>query len=443
MAERNRRSGGGREGLKAMDYSSAREYLFGLKGGGAKYGIDRMKLLVERLNHPERRLKVIHVAGTNGKGSVCAMCEAIARAGGYRTGLYTSPHLVRLGERVQVDRQILGEEQIVAYTRELRAVANEIAAVEPTDHPTFFEFMTAMAFLHFVRSQVDVAVVEVGMGGRLDATNVVEPMVCAITSIGMDHCEQLGQTLAAIAREKAGIIKPGRPVVIGRLPPEAREAIEEIARERGAPVHSVEDRYGPEVANWPRTVLRGDHQRANAAVASLIFEILHEKLPVPASSVSRGLEAVDWAGRWQEKTVGSKRMIFEAAHNPEGAAVLDSLLRELVAKEGRKPVIAVGALGEVRARSLLEVVARHAKEIHLFMPAQNRATSFEVLETFIPGEFAGRVERRRVEEAFGSGHCGPGDARDLVVVTGSIYLIGEILERLEEPVPVRESSLQD
>lgn len=426
-----------------MDYTSAKDYLFSLKGKGSKYGIDRMKLFVERLGQPQHRLRVIHVAGTNGKGSVSAMCEAACRAAGLRTGLYTSPHLVRLGERVQVNREILGEEEIVTYTLHLKAVAEEMAAGAPEDHPTFFEFMTAMAFLHFAKCEVDVAILEVGLGGRLDATNVVEPEVSVITSIGMDHCQQLGTTIAGIAREKAGIIKPGKPVVLGRVAPEAREAIEAIARERGAPLTSVEDRFGSDPSAWPRTVLAGDHQRANAAAATLVFETIRDKLPVPPEAVAEGLARVEWPGRWETKQVGGKQLIFEAAHNPQGARALDDQLEKLVAETGRKPVMAVGALGDTRAHALLEVVARHAREIYLFQPNQPRATSTETLRGFIPPDFGGPVTTLAVEDAFAPHGCVLGEPGDTVVVTGSIYLIGEILERLDEPRPVQEGSLQD
>ena len=190
-------------------YSAVQEYLFGLKARGLKFGIDRMRVLVKALGHPERRYPVIHVAGTNGKGSVSALLDAILHAAGWRTGLYTSPHLVKLGERVQVDRQRLTEAEIIAYVNELRPAADDPTLFSAADHPSFFEFMTAMAFLQFARRQVDAAVVEVGLGGRLDATNVVQPEVAAITSIGFDHCDMLGDRLESIAAEKAGIIKPG------------------------------------------------------------------------------------------------------------------------------------------------------------------------------------------------------------------------------------------
>ena len=179
----------------ADDYLAVQDYLFGLKARGVKYGIDRMRLLVAEIGHPERAVPIIHVAGTNGKGSTSALLDAIFHAAGWRTGMYTSPHLVKLGERVQVDRRILTEAEIVAYARELKPAAERIAGASPDDHPSFFEFMTAMAFLQFARRRCDVGIIEVGMGGRLDATNVVTPEIAVITSIGLDHCEFLGERI--------------------------------------------------------------------------------------------------------------------------------------------------------------------------------------------------------------------------------------------------------
>ena len=216
--------------LALAGYPAVQDYLFGLKAAGMKFGVDRMRILSALIGHPERAVPCVHVAGTNGKGSVSAMLEAILRASGQRTGLYTSPHLVRLGERVQVNRTPLSEGEIAAFTRELQPVADRIASDGGIDdRPSFFEFMTAMAFLKFARARCDVSVIEVGLGGRLDATNIVEPEVCVVTSIGLDHCEMLGSTLEAIAAEKAGIIKPGRPVVMGRMPPEAEAALRRVA----------------------------------------------------------------------------------------------------------------------------------------------------------------------------------------------------------------------
>ncbi len=431
--------------LPLAGYAAVQDYLFGLKAGGVKFGVDRMRILSERIGNPERKVPCIHVAGTNGKGSVSAMLESILRCSGQRTGLYTSPHLVRLGERVQVNREILTEEEIVGFVRELQPVAADIARDGgPGDGPTFFEFMTAMAFLQFARRACTFSVIEVGLGGRLDATNVVEPEVSVISSIGMDHCEMLGDTLEAIASEKAGIIKAGRPVVMGRMPPEAEAAIRRIASEKGAPLHSVREEYGEDVEAYPRTNLEGDYQRWNAATATLAARLLPRGLGVAPESISRGLVAVDWPGRWQRIEIGGRLAILDSSHNPEGAAVLDHNLDGLRKEVGRPIVAVVGALGTMRAKALLEVLSRHCRDIHLAVPHQSRASTFEELEALVPAAFQGRLIRSTVEELFPSGSvCTAGGRDDVVVVTGSIYLLGEILGRLEPQRGPGEGRLQD
>lgn len=430
--------------LTSAEYDAAQGYLFSLKARGLKFGIDRMRVFVKALEHPELRYPVIHVAGTNGKGSVAAMLDAILHAAGWRTGLYTSPHLVKLGERVQVDRQRLSEAEIVSYTNELRPVAGNRLLFGEEDHPSFFEFMTAMAFLQFARRQVDVAVVEVGLGGRLDATNVVQPDVAAITSISLDHCEMLGDRIELIAAEKAGIIKPGVPVVLGRMPAAAEEVIRAIAAELCAPLFSVRESFGEEVDGYPHTCLEGDYQRWNAATATLVARLLPERWRLRDDTIARGLMHADWPGRWQRMSIGGRTLVMDASHNPEGAQVLDANLARLVAETRRKPVIVTGALGEYRARALLEVIGRHASEIHLAIPHQERACSFAELEHCLPPEFGGRVSHTTVAEAFpGPDRCALGGPDDVVVVTGSIYLIGEIFERIEPGRGVGEGRLQD
>ena len=425
-------------------YAAVQDYLFSLKARGLKFGVDRMRVLVEALGHPERRCPVIHVAGTNGKGSVAAMLDAILHTAGWRTGLYTSPHLVKLGERVQVNRQLLGEAEIIAYTNELRPVAEQPALFGADDHPSFFEFMTAMAFLQFARQAADLAVIEVGLGGRLDATNVVEPEVTAITSIGFDHCDMLGDRLELIAAEKAGIIKPGRPAVLGRMPAVAEAVIRAIAAEREAPVTTVREVYGDELARYPQTNLEGDYQRWNAATATLVARLLPARWGLTDEIVARGLMHANWPGRWQRITLGGRPLILDASHNPEGAQVLDANLTKLVAEAGRKPIVVTGALGEYRARALLEVIARHAGEIHLAIPHQARACGYGELEHSVPAAFGGRVVRTTVGEVFPEpDRCAIGSAGDTVVVTGSIYLIGEVFERIEPGRGAGEGRLQD
>ena len=426
------------------DYTAVRHYLYSLKHHGAKYGIERMALLAESLGHPERAYPIIHVAGTNGKGSVCSMLETIYRKADYSTGLYTSPHLVRQGERIQINREILDETHIVELTRELQEHADRLAAVDPDDHPSFFEFMTAMAMLRFQRCQVDVAILETGLGGRLDATNIVSPALTVITSISFDHTDILGDTLEKIAFEKAGILKPGVPVVLGKLPPEAEGVIREQARLKQCPVYSIEERFGESVADYPGTNLAGSFQQINAATASLAVECLQARLPVDDSTRRAALNEVSWPGRWQTLELQDRRLIIDATHNPEGCVMLKENLRALVEKENRRPPVLVGTLGEFRAEGLMQAVAPFAGSLHLFEPSQPRRATFDVLEKWIPKDFKGPVTRHRAGEVMHfSGRCSLGKPGSTLVATGSIYLIGEFLEHLFHEVPVDQALLQD
>jgi dihydrofolate synthase / folylpolyglutamate synthase len=383
--------------LPLAGYPAVQEYLFGLKTAGIKFGVDRMRILSALLGHPEGAVPCIHVAGTNGKGSVSAMLESILRASGRRTGLYTSPHLVRLGERVQVDRNILSEGEIIAYVGELQPVAERIASEGgPDDRPSFFEFMTAMAFLQFARKRCDCSVIEVGLGGRLDATNIVEPEACVVTSIGLDHCDMLGDTLEAIAAEKGGIIKTGRPVVIGRMPGAAEGTLRAIAASKGARVVSVREEFGDDIARYPGTNLEGDYQRWNAATATLAAGLLPRGFGISELAIASGLQAVDWPGRWQRTFLGGRLAILDASHNAEGAGVLDSNLARLRVETGRSPVAIVGVLGAMRGRPLLEVLCRHCRELYLVVPQQSRASSHAELESLVPGTFLGKTVRSTV-----------------------------------------------
>jgi dihydrofolate synthase/folylpolyglutamate synthase len=432
------------ESARLGDYAAVTSYLYGLKSIGVRFGIDRMHRLVEALGHPERAYPVVHIAGTNGKGSVSAMLEAILRGAGARTGLYTSPHLVRLGERVQVGRQLLTEQEIVDFTRELAPVAERLAAAGVDEHPTFFEFMTGMAFLQFARRHVDVAVIEVGLGGRLDATNVVQPEVTVITSIGLDHLELLGDNVEKIAREKAGVIKEGRPLVLGRMPAEAEQVIRAIARERHAPVHSVREVFGENLAEYPRTNLAGDYQRWNAATATLAARLLAPRFRLDAATIEHGLRQVAWPGRWQHVRLGHRALVLDASHNPEGAQVLENNLRQLVAETGRKPVIVTGVLGEFRARALLDVIARYAREVYIVPPHQDRACTYAQLVELAPDAIRGHLHDSSLERIFPDAvTCAVGEELDVVVVTGSIYLLGEVLTRIEPGRGAGEGRLQD
>ena len=255
--------------------------------------------------------------------------------------------------------------------------------------------------------------IEVGLGGRLDATNIVEPEVSVITSIGLDHCDMLGDTLEQIAAEKAGIIKPERPVVIGRMPRAAEAVIRKIAAERGSPLVSVAEEFGEDTGNYPWTNLEGrlpalerGHGHPGRAAARC-------PLAPDRETVARGLGAVDWPGRWQRSAVGGRTVILDSSHNPEGAGVLDMNLARLVRETGRRPVIITGALGARRAGALLETAARHARRTSSGGAHQARACSFEELETLIPRGFSGPVVRATVEGLFPGPDAAPPAVRTI------------------------------
>ena len=402
-------------------YPATVDYLYSLKNRGSKYGIERMERLVEALGHPHLATPVIHVAGTNGKGSTCAMLEAIYRENGYKTGLFTSPHLVHLGERIQVDRVPLSEAELLAYIDLLRPICERIAGESEDLRPTFFEVIAAMAFIHFKESKVDVAIIETGLGGRLDATNVVSPLLSLITTISLDHTELLGDTISAIAREKAGIIKKDTPVAIGYLPEAAELTIEEVARERTAPLHRLATRF-PVGACLPKTNLEGNFQRRNAALATLAVELLQERLPVSSLTA---LNNVSWSGRWQRLRIGEQSVILDASHNPEGLIQLAENLDALCKRGGPLPVAIAGTLGLDRGRALIEVLEDRVAKLYLVAPDQERACDPEDLKALLKDPAKAEVAQLNdffdPTGRFRLQHIGP------VLVTGSIYLIGEFL----------------
>jgi dihydrofolate synthase/folylpolyglutamate synthase len=304
--------------------SGAFAYLAGLELLGIKFGLEHIAALVEHLDHPQRHYRTLHIAGTNGKGSVTAMVDAALRAGGYRSARYTSPHLVALNERFVINGEAVGDRELEQAIDDVRGAVERLRERRVLQvEPTYFEVTTAVAFELFRRARVDVAVIEVGLGGRLDATNVVTPVAAAITSIGFDHQRLLGSTLREIAIEKAGIIKPGIPVVLGELPAEAREAISAVAQREAAPIVFA-DEAALARAGVTDIALRGRHQRRNAAVAAALLETADALgLPVTAAAIRGGLATVSWPGRLDlRRLAGGREALLDAAHNPEGASAL-------------------------------------------------------------------------------------------------------------------------
>lgn len=419
------------------DFSKTENFLYALRNAGSKYSLDRMRRFLSAIGNPQNAYPCIHVAGTNGKGSVCAMLDSILRASGLKTGLFTSPHLVRLGERVQVNRRVMGESELIDSIARLKKVADGIFDfADQPNYPSFFEYMTCLAFDEFAKESVDCAVVEVGLGGRLDSTNILEnPAVCAITSIGLDHTQILGKTISDIAAEKAGIIKEGSDVVCGFLPEEAMAVVERAAARKHATLYKAGAFY-PTDAALPHTALFGLYQRRNAAVASIIAHVLARRAKegkisgvfsnITDRSISDGLGSVVWAGRWQRISLeGGATLIIDSSHNEEGAKTLESNLKTL----SEKPVIALGILGEERAHPILEVACKYAKKIILLVPDQPRALGFESLMACMPrGVKLPPVECAKVGDIYLAGNrCSAVSAGETIVSTGSIYLAGEVI----------------
>ena len=438
-------------------FNDTEEFLYALRNAGSKYSLDRIRKMCGLFGDPQKSFPIIHVAGTNGKGSVCAMLERILRGSGCgKVGMFTSPHLLYLGERVQINRHPIEKSEIMSIVDEIRAKLAECGGFDESnraEYPSFFEYMTLLAFIYFARSGVDCAVVEVGLGGRLDSTNIVLPAVSIITSIGLDHIQILGGTIADIAREKAGIIKPEVPVISGWLPAEALAVVRSVAAEKSSPIYESASAF-PEDSSLPQTSLRGYYQRRNAAVALQAARVLRKlakdgkaskTFDISDESALKCLKDVSWAARWQEIDLkNGARLILDSSHNEEGAKTLDSNLSDLVGelkKQGRaNPAISVGVLGRERAVPLFKVIVKYARKIILLVPKQPRALTFEELRECI-GECGAEISQMRVEDLYKSDFtCSAVGAGDTIVCTGSIYLAGEVLAALGGKIP---DGLQD
>jgi dihydrofolate synthase/folylpolyglutamate synthase len=415
--------------------------------------LDHMRALLARLGDPQRRLRILHVAGSKGKGSTAAMLAAILRRAGYRTGLFTSPHLCGVEERFQVDGQSISTAELTMLLDDVRrCIEQEVRGGVPY---TFFEVATAVGFLHFVRRRVEAAVLEVGLGGRLDSTNVCRPIVSVITSISYDHTNLLGDRLASIAAEKAGIIKPGRPVVSGATVPEARTVIERTCRERRAPLRQlgVDFRYhyipGHVTAtqtrrsrlrvvtdrrHWPELELNllGDHQAANAAVALACVEQLQsEGWHLPDAAVAAGLAEVAWPARLE--VVGRRPLIvLDCAHNVASAL---ALVRTLQASfpPARRLLVFAGSSDKDLA-GMFRVLSPHFA--HVFL------TRYTVNARSVPPEQMAELLRASGDvaitlcpdpaDAYRAARAAAGDD-DLICITGSVFLAGELRPLLQGP----------
>ena len=405
---------------------------------GARYGLDATLGMLAAVGNPHERLKVVHVAGTNGKGSVCALLAAALQEAGHRTGLYTSPHLVRFHERVRVDgRDITGDELA-------RAVDAIRPALDKYPEATYFEAATVLALWHFAQAGVEVVVLETGLGGRLDATNVFpRPLATVVTNVSLEHTEVLGTTEAAIAKEKGGIVKPGVPLVTGATG-EALDALRGIAFEKGAPLRVLGDDFVPipgekdeagqtfdvsGLRDYPtlRIPFHGDHQLENAALALAALDAAHEAgLAVPLDAALRGFPRARWPGRLQ-RVPGKPALLLDGAHNPAGMTALAAHLRA----EGLKPVAVFGALADKDWAQMVEILAPHLKDaVVTRVPSSRALEPQEAARMFSQmGLFGMVVDDVGHALRTAKGIAGPDG---VVLVTGSLYLVGDVLGRLQE-----------
>jgi len=424
----------------------ALDWLFSLAQFGIKFGLDNIRAILESLGHPERQYRSVHIAGTNGKGSVTAIVERALRSAGHRTGRYTSPHLLDLGERFAIDGCTVERDLLIEAVTTVREAVEHLRAHGGLDvHPTFFEVTTAAAFEIFRRSAVDVAICEVGLGGRLDATNVLSPMACAITSIAFDHEQYLGHTLAAIAGEKAGIIKPRTPVVVGKVSREAGDVIRDMATRLNAPlIDAMEGVQVGTVAVLPdgsqhfrlRTprhdygdvhlALAGEHQVDNAVVAvRLVEQIESAGIATGRDAMVSALANVRWPGRLERIVLPDGReALLDAAHNAAGATALAHHLERL----GEARPLVFSAMRDKDAATMLAVLAPYVSRLVATRASNPRAADPGALAS-IAAQVAPDLQVE-IEESPGDALTRAWLAAPRIVVAGSIFLLADAMKQL-------------
>lgn len=381
-----------------MIYEDALKLIYKRQMFGMKLGLDNIKSLLESLGNPEKSFRCVHVAGTNGKGSTCAFISSIMQEAGYKVGLYTSPHLTDFRERIQINRELIPKRRVAMLLEKMLLFL---------DKHTYFEVVTALAFMHFSMEKIDLGVIEVGLGGRLDATNVISPEVSVITSISLDHIEHLGKTLDAIAAEKAGIIKPNSDVVVNSGN-KALKVIEEQCRKKSSRLHLAETA----AAN---TSLNGDFQKENAGLALCTIDVLRKKgFRASNHDIIRGLQNARWPGRMQY--IGN-RLLLDCAHNPEGMMALRKELEKL----NRPVYMVIGIMEDKDISGMCRELDGIAEEYILTRPKIERSAEPARIAEHICGKTT-IVENVKDAVEYAKLRAGK---NGLVVIAGSIFLVGE------------------
>ena len=398
---------------------------------GVPGGIERTCRMVELLHHPETSLRVIHVAGTNGKGSTSAILESVLRENGYRVGLFTSPHLIRYEERIQINRQPISEADFAAVLSMLVSEIVPQLLEEGMEHPGEFELLTVMSWLYF-KDKTDYVICEVGLGGALDPTNLIkEPLISVITPVGLDHTQLLGNSIAEIAGEKAGIIKSGIPVVVAEQTTEAVKVIQSAAERMSAPIYIANREEGERIA----TNLLGEYQQINAKTALIVLRVLRERrmLNMTEEALKKGLMQVSWAGRMEYHDLGENRgILLDGAHNPDGIRCLSENLKALY--DDRKIVLYLSILDEKEQDLMLEYLLPCAERVMITRPeSTGRAEHWKEIEEKarriapdcpIMLEEAGEEGLRKAVAGLKKG--------ELLCITGSLYLLGDCEKYLKK-----------
>ncbi|HVN97886.1 MAG TPA: folylpolyglutamate synthase/dihydrofolate synthase family protein [Syntrophorhabdaceae bacterium] len=404
------------------------KYLFGLERFGMVFGLDNITWLLDAIGNPQDYIKTVHIAGTNGKGSTAAMLCNILKEGGFRVGKYTSPHLVSFTERIAVNEEEIEEHEVAQLVEFIRRAVDER---DKDRFFTFFDFTTALALQYFREKQVDIAVIETGLGGRLDSTNVIEPLLSIITNVAFDHMEQLGDTIEKIAGEKAGIIKPGVPVITG-CEGEAREIVKNRASALKDKTYVLDQDFSYEKTGDRRLAYRGigrdlpdvtvnlygDHQLTNCALALSASEVLsHSGFSVTDETIRHALSHVKWPGRLEK--IGENPLVFlDGAHNPNGAHALSEFMRSHF--QDKRKILVFGVMKDKAYDKMLEEIAPVVDVVIFTKPDIERALSPHELKAYVPHAMVADDTRGALTQAKA---IATGD--DLILVTGSFYTIGE------------------
>ena len=423
-------------------YTEAIDYIYNLTKYGMKLGLKNINYLLYRLGAPHKKLKVIHVAGTNGKGSTCSLISSILQSAGYKVGLYTSPHLVDFTERFKINNKPIDREKVSELLERIKPSIEKTANAPSYGHPTFFEVVTSMAFLYFFEEQVDYLVLEVGLGGRLDATNVCEPLISVITHVDYDHMDKLGNSLEEIAREKGGIIKPDGIVISSNQYEEAYNEIRKIADEKNSLVYSTGREISYEIVksdikgvifdlkginhNYKdlHTPLLGRYQADNAATAITAVEALKNKgITISEKAIRDGLEKVKWTGRL-EIIRNNPTLVLDGAHNPSGVKVVRDALKEIFSYQ--RLILVLAIFSDKDYKKMIQILAPNADLIITTKAKNLRATPPQI----IAKEAAQYIDEDKIivtENIPQAINCALSNSKedDLICITGSLYTVGE------------------